>query len=106
MTKEAIDAIRQAEEQAEVLCRVAEERAAEMRARIDEEGQAHCDKAAEEATLELTSELGEIEARSQRLAAKMKKDAEAEAAALIKRAGAHMDEAVRLIVWGIIEQCQ
>ena len=42
MTKDAIAAIRGAEEQAEVLCRVAGERAAEMRSKIEQEGAAHC----------------------------------------------------------------
>lgn len=106
MTKEAIEAIRHAEEQAEVLCRVAEEKAAEMRAQITREGNAHCNKAAEEAKAEYESELSVVRARTARLSAKKKKEAEAEAEALTRAAREHMEEAVKLIVWGIIEKCQ
>lgn len=106
MTKEAILAIRQAEEQAEVLCRVAEEKAAEMRAKIEREGTAHCEKATEEASREYESELAIIRARTQRITAKKRKENEAEAEALAARAHEHMEEAVKLIVWGIIEKCQ
>ncbi len=106
MTKEAIRAIRQAEEQAEVLCRVAEEKAAEMRAQIEREGKSHCDKATEEASLEYESELSVVRARTARLVAKKKKESEAEAAALTAAAREHIEEAVKLIVWGIIEKCQ
>ncbi len=106
MTKEAIEAIRHAEEQAEVLCRVAEEKAAEMRAQIAQEGAAHCNKAEEEARAEYESELSVVRARTARLSAKKKKEAEAEAEALTEAAKEHMEEAVKLIVWGIIEKCQ
>ncbi|MBQ3064220.1 MAG: hypothetical protein IJC99_05410 [Clostridia bacterium] len=106
MTKDAIRAIKQAEEQAEVLCRVAEEKAAEMRAQIEREGTAHCDKATEEAKAEYDSELALVRARTQRLVAKKKKEAEAEAEALTATAQEHMEEAVKLIVWGIVERCQ
>ena len=106
MTKEAIRAIKQAEEQAEVLCRVAEEKAAEMRAQIEREGTAHCDKATEEASSEYESEIAVIRARTAKLAAKKKKESEAEAEALTAAAREHMEEAVKLIVWGIIEKCQ
>ena len=106
MTKEAIIAIKGAEEQAEVLCRVAEEKAAEMRAQIEREGTAHCDKATEEASLEYESEMAIVRAHAQRIAAKKKKEHEAEAEALTAAAREHMEEAVKLIVWGIIEKCQ
>ena len=49
MIKKAIDAIREAEEQAEVLCRVAAERADEMRAEVESEGTAHYNKITEDA---------------------------------------------------------
>ena len=106
MIKDAMIAIKQAEEQAEVLCRVAEEKAAEMRAQIEREGTAHCEKATEEASSEYESELSIVRAHTQRLAAKKKKESEAEAEALRATAHEHMEEAVKLIVWGIIEKCQ
>ena len=106
MTKEAIRAIKQAEEQAEVLCRVAEEKAAELRAQVEREGIAHCDKATEEASLEYESELAIVRAHTARLSAKKRKESEAEAQALTDAARPHMQDAVKLIVWGIIEKCQ
>lgn len=106
MTKEAIAAIQNAEEQAEVLCRVAAERAAEMRHKIEKEGAAHCEATEAELTAEYAEELKAIEARAEALIAKRQTEAEQEAEALAERARARMDKAVRLIVWGIVEKCQ
>lgn len=106
MTKEAIEAIRSAEEQAEVLCRVAAERAAEMCHKIEKEGTAHCETTEAELVAEYAKELETVKARAQNLIAKRLTEAEAEAEALAVRAHTHMERAVRLIVWGIVEKCQ
>ena len=106
MTQEAIVAIRQAEEQAEVLCRVAEEKAAEMKNKIRQEGEAHCKSVEEETAAEYAEELEDITARAKRLTAKKLQDAEGEAEQLAEKARAHIDEAVKLIIWGIVEKCQ
>ena len=106
MIKKAIDAIREAEEQAEVLCRVAAERADEMRAEVESEGTAHYNKITEDAQRECDFELSVITAKTQRLTAKKKKDLAAETEALAAEARTHMEAAVGLIVWGIVEKCQ
>ena len=106
MTKEAIAAIRGAEEQAEVLCRVAAERAAEMRHKIEKEGLAHCEATEAELTAEYAEELEDIRARTEALIAHKLTEAEAEAERLTARARERMEEAVRLIVWGIVDKCQ
>ncbi len=106
MTQEAISAIRQAEEQAEVLCRVAEEKATEMRNKIKREGEAHCAGVEQETAAEYTEELAAITAHAKRLTAKKLQEAEEEAEAHAERARTHIDEAVKLIIWGIVEKCQ
>ena len=106
MTQEAIAAIRQAEEQAEVLCRVAEEKATEMKNKIRQEGEAHCKSVEKETAAEYAEELEDITARAKRLTAKKLQDAEDEAEQLAESARAHIDEAVKLIIWGIVEKCQ
>lgn len=106
MTKNAISAIREAESQAEVLCRVAEEKAAEMKSKIEQEGNAHCAQVEKETTAEYTAELEEISKHVRRLTEKKTEEAEREAAELAERARERMGEAVKAIVWGIIEKCQ
>ncbi len=106
MTKDAIAAIRSAEEQAEVLCRVAGERAAEMRSKIEQEGAAHCERTEAELKAEYAEELAAVSARTEALIARKLTEAQAEAQALAALARTHMDEAVKLIIWGIVEKCQ
>lgn len=106
MTQEAIAAIRSAEDQAEVLCRVAAERAAEMRHKIESEGNAHCEATEAELSAEYAEELKDISARAEELIARKLTEAEQEAEELAARARERMEEAVRLIVWGIVEKCQ
>lgn len=106
MTQKALAAIAEAETQAEVLCRVAEEKATEMKNKIKTEGEAHCARVKEEATRECEDELATIKAHAERLGSKKREDAKREADDLIALARERMDEAVKTIVWGIIEKCQ
>lgn len=106
MTNRAVEAIRQAEEQAAVLCRVAGEKAAEMRAQIEREGRMHCETVERETTEEYAEGLEEIRARAKALTDKKQREAEAEAKALRRAALEKQDEAVKLIIWGIVEKCQ
>lgn len=106
MTKDAIGAIREAESQAEVLCRVAREKAAEMKSKIEQEGNAHCAEVEKQTAAEYTAELEEIGKHVRRLTEKKNEEAEREAQELAARARSHMDEAVKTIVWGIVEKCQ
>ncbi len=106
MSKETIDAIRQAEEQAGVVCRVAEEKAGEMRAKVEAEGKAHCEEVRRATEAEYAEKLRQIRERAEALQEKRRAEAEKEAAALTASAAEHMEEAVKLIVWGIVEKCQ
>ena len=106
MSKEAIQRIREAEDQAAVLCRVAGERAAEMRKRIRTQGEAHCAEVERETEAEYAAQLEEIRQRALALEEKKCAEAEAEAARLEAVAEERIDEAIRTIVWEIVERCQ
>lgn len=106
MSQDAIAQIVSAEEQAEVLCRVATERAAEMRAKAKQEGEAYLARVEREATEEYAEKLREVRTGAQALEQSRRKAAEERAAALERAAMERMDEAVRQIVWGIVEKCQ
>ena len=106
MTQKALAAIAEAETQAEVLCRVAEEKAAEMKNKIKTEGEAHCAKVEKETTEELERELQAIQRHAELLSQKKREEAQREADEIISLARERMDEAVKSIVWGIIEKCQ
>lgn len=105
MTNEAIAAIKQAETRAEVLCRVAEERAAEMRLRVETEGKAHCDQVEAEALSQHAATMESIRSRAEALSARKCAEAVRDAEALAEDARTRIPEAVQMIVWGIVEKC-
>ena len=106
MSKEAIKQIQETEDQAAILCRVAEEKATELKERIRSEGEAHCIETEQQAEAECAAQLEDIRRRALALEIKKRKEAEAEAEELIRSAREHMDEAVKMIVWEIVERCQ
>ena len=106
MSKEAIKQIQETEDQAAILCRVAEEKATELKERIRSEGEAHCIEAEQQAEAECAAQLEDIRRRALALEIKKRKEAEADAEELIRSAREHMDEAVKMIVWEIVERCQ
>ena len=106
MSHPSIRAVREAEEQAALLCRVAEERAEEMRTRVRAEGEAHCAESERAAELEYADALSEIRRRAAAVKEKKRADAEAEAEAMTAAAREHLEAAASLIVWEIIEKCQ
>ena len=106
MPKNAIKQIREAEDQAAILCRVAEEKAAEMRERVRTEGEAHCAEVAQEAEAQREAELNELRRRAVALEAKKRAEAEREAEELEARARERIGDAVKIIVWEIVERCQ
>ena len=106
MSKQAILRIREAEDQAAVLCRVAEERAAEMRERVKTQGEAHCNAVRENTEAEYAAELADMRRRASVLEHKKREEAMQEAEALKTAAREKMGEAVKLIVWEIVERCQ
>ncbi|MBO5354997.1 MAG: hypothetical protein J6B09_02920 [Clostridia bacterium] len=106
MSKEAILHIREAEDQAAVLCRVAEEKAAELRERVKAQGQAHCAAVRENTEAEYAAVLADMRRRALALEEKKRLEALEEADALKEAARERIDEAIRLIVWEIVEKCQ
>ena len=106
MSKKAILQIRQAEDRARVLCRVAEEKAAEILESVEQEGKAHLDETERATEREFAEELAQIRARADALLERKRAEAEREAAELAGAARAHMSQATQRIVWGMIEKCQ
>lgn len=106
MSKDAIKQIRDTEDQAAVLCRVAEEKAAEMKERVRAEGEAHCAETEQATEAEYAAELQEIRRRAAALEDKKRTEAEAEAEAFMEKARERMSDAVKMIVWEIVERCQ
>ena len=106
MSKEAIRQIREAEDQAAILCRVAQERATEMRERTKAQGEADCAEAERRTEAEYAAELAEIRNRAIALEAKKCAEAEAEAKKIEEAAREKIPEAIRIIVWEIVEKCQ
>lgn len=107
MAQDAIERIMVAEEQASVLCRVATERAEEMRSEMQRQCEAHYEKVERIATAKREKNLAEIRARMQRLQAKKSEEAEQQAAELAATLREDkIAEAARAVVWGIVEKCQ
>lgn len=106
MSHQSIRTIRDAEDQAALLCRVATERAEEMRARVRAEGEAHCAEAERAAEAEYAATLAEIRQRAAAIKEKKRTEALLEAEALTAAAREKTEAAVSLIVWEIIERCQ
>ena len=102
----SIRAIRDAEEQAAMLCKMAEDRAKEMRDRVHTEGEAHCAEVTRTAEEEVAATLAEVRRRAAAIREKKRSDAMDEAARLTMSARENMDDAVSHIVWEIIEKCQ
>lgn len=103
MPKQAIEKIREAEAQAALLCRVAQEKADEMRERVRAQGEAHLTEVEENTTEDYAEELSEIRHRALLLEEKKRREAKAEAEELKARARERMSEAAQLIVWEIVE---
>ena len=103
MSEQAIEKIRDAEERAELLCRVAQEKADEMRERVRTQGEEYLAEVEESTTEEFAKELEDVRRRARLLEEKKRKEAQKEADELIARARERMEEAAHLIVWEIVE---
>jgi len=106
VSKEAIMHIREAEAQAAVLCRVAEEKATELRERVKTQGEAHCAAVREDTEAEYAAVLADMRRRALALEEKKRLEALDEADALRAAARERIDEAIKFIVWEIVEKCQ
>ena len=103
---QTIQQIKQAEDQAGALCRVAEQKAAELRAKAEADGEASYRSTVSQTEAELAGALEAMRQRANALESKKRAEALAEAAAMQDAARLKMSEAVQLIVWEIIETCQ
>ena len=103
MSQDAIGKIIEAEEQAQVLCRVATERAAEMRAEMKRQGEAHLAQVERETALEYEKTLKQMCEDADRLREKKREQAQAQAKGIKDAAEERMEQAVKMIVWGIVE---
>lgn len=106
MSKQVIEEIREAEAKAAKVRHAAAEKAAAMRAAVEAQGKAQSEEVLRVTESECRESLAEIERRAERLIARKRTEAEAEAAAQCEAARAHMNEAVKAVVWGIVEKCQ
>lgn len=106
LPKDALKQIREAEEQAALLCRVAVGRAAEMRESVIAQGEALCAEVRAETEADCAAALEEMRRRAALLEEKKRGEALAEAQAMTETARERIAEAVGLIVWEIIERCQ
>ena len=103
MPKDAIGQITAAEEQATVLCRVATERAAEMRAEMQRQASAHLAQVEQSVTEEQKELTAQCAARLEALSQKKRTEAQQQAEAMTELARERMADAVNMIVWGIVE---
>ena len=92
---EAEQIIEAAKERARVLYAETELKSAEDRQRIEQETEVH-----------LRRLLEEMQERSREILEKSRESAQKNAEEMNKMAEFHMEEAVKAIVWGIVEQCQ
>ena len=106
MSQNAIAKITEAEQRAEVLCRVAAERAAERRTEMEKKAKAHLCTVENTLTEKNAKNLAQAHEHAAMLIRKKREIAACEAEELTKSAREHMDRAVSVIVWGIVEKCQ
>ena len=106
MTNQAIEQVLAAEEQAEVLCRVSLERAAEMKSEMESSAAAHLAATIEQVKASYEVQLDEIKAGTAALLERKRIAAEAEAAEVREKAEKKVERAINLMVWGIVEKCQ
>ena len=105
MSLEAIAEIKEAEARAAVLCRVTEERAADILAGVKREGSEHLAEVKRVTEAEYAEKLRDVVEKAEQLVTKKKKDAEIETEFLRAAASARMQTAVDMIVWRIVEKC-
>ena len=105
MSREAMEAVREAEARAAVLCRVTEERAADILASVKREGSEHLAEVERVTKAEYAARLREVVEKAEQLVAKKTKDAEIETEFLRAMALARRKAAVEMIVWKVVEKC-
>ena len=106
MSKEALSKIRSAETAADNIRANARAKAQDMISQAGRRGAELCRTTESSTSRELLSMLSQIRKRSEDLIEKSRAEAQKEARAMEITAKLHMNMAVKLIVWGIVEKCQ
>ena len=106
MSKETIQKIQEAEAQAKEIREAAHARARELYAQTQEHSEADRIAIEQETQRELREKLDDMRTRSEEIVQRSLDVAKAEAEQMNKLAKAHLEEAVKAVVWGIREQCQ
>ena len=103
MPKDAIGQITEAEEQATVLCRVATERAAEMRAEMQRQASAHLEQVKQNAAKEQKELTAQCARRLEALVQKKRDEAQQQAREMTELARERLTDAINMIGWGLVE---
>lgn len=106
LSKESIQKICEAEEQAKLIREQAQARAREMYAETQEKSEADRIELEQRTERELRETLDSMRKRSEEILQRSLEEAQKNAEQMNKLAKTHMEEAVKAVVWGIREQCQ
>jgi len=106
LSKETILKITEAEAQAKQILDAANERARELYAETQVKSQEDRELIEQRTEKELREKLDDMQHRSEEILQRSLESSKKEAELMNKAAEAHMEEAVKAIVWGIVEQCQ
>lgn len=106
MSKETMTKIAEVEAQALQIVEDAKSRARAMSAETEQRCTEDRERIEAETDLRLRKMLDDMQKRSTEILEKSRESAQKEADEMNKKAEFRMDEAVKAIVWGILEQCQ
>ena len=106
MSKETILKITQAEAQAAEIIEAAKERAQAMYAETEQKSNEDRERIEQKTQSSLRAMLDDMQSRSELILQRSLESAQQDAESMNHMAELHMEEAVKAIVWGIMEQCQ
>ncbi len=106
MSKEIMTRITEVEAQALQIVEDAKARARAMSAETERKCNEDRERIEAETNLRLRRMLDDMQKRSTEILEKSRESAQKEADDMNKKAEFRMDEAIKAIVWGILEQCQ
>ena len=106
MSKETMTKIAQVEAQALQIVEDAKARARAMFSETEQKCNEDRERIEAETDIRLRQMLDDMQMRSTQILERSRESAQKEADEMNKKAEFRMDEAVKAIVWGILEQCQ
>ena len=106
LSKETMTKIAQVEAQAAQILEEAKERARAMSAETEQKCNEDRERIEAETELRLRRMLDDMQKRSTEILERSRESAQKEADEMNRKAEFRMEEAVKAIVWGILEQCQ